>query len=123
MTYWDRLGWKDIFGKKEFTERQYAYAPALGETGPFTPQIVVDGRRSVVGANLQEVEALITAQNVDAGPPLRLDKDRATVGGGKAPEGGADVWLVRDEPDVTMSQSNAVKLATGPCRMDMSCVR
>jgi hypothetical protein len=100
VTYWDRLGWKDIFGKKAFTERQYAYEPALGETGPFTPQIVVEGRGSVVGANLQEVQALIAAQKVDAGPPLRLDKDRATVGRGKAPEGGADVWLVRYEPDI-----------------------
>jgi len=100
VTYWDRLGWKDIFGKPEFTGRQYAYEPALGEAGPFTPQIVVEGRSSVVGANLQEVEALIAAQKIDAGPNLRLGKDQVTVGVGKAPEGGADVWLVRYEPDV-----------------------
>src|SRR6476659_2571372 len=38
VTYWDYLGWKDIFGKPEFTERQTVYEPALGESGPFTPQ-------------------------------------------------------------------------------------
>jgi len=32
VTYWDRLGWKDIFGKPEFTARQYDYEPALGES-------------------------------------------------------------------------------------------
>lgn len=100
VTYWDRLGWKDIFGKPEFTGRQYAYEPALGEAGPFTPQIIVEGRSSVVGASLQEVEALIASQNVDAGPSVRLDKDLATIGAGKAPKGGADVWLVRYEPGV-----------------------
>jgi hypothetical protein len=100
VTYWDRLGWKDIFGKPEFTGRQYAYEPALGEAGPFTPQIIVEGRSSVVGASLQEVEELIAAQKVDAGPFVRLDKDLATIGAGKAPKGGADVWLVRYESGV-----------------------
>ncbi|MBB4200499.1 hypothetical protein CCR94_02610 [Rhodoblastus sphagnicola] len=100
VTYWDRLGWKDIFGKPEFTARQYDYEPALGESGPFTPQIVVEGRNSAVGANLQEVEALIAAQQAEAGPLVHLGKERANIGAGKAPEGGADVWLVRYEPEV-----------------------
>ncbi len=100
VTYWDRLGWKDIFGKEEFTERQYAYEPALGEASAFTPQIVVNGRRSVVGDNLDEVEAVIAAQPVGAGPSIRLNKDRATVGAGAAPASGAVVWLVRYEAGV-----------------------
>jgi hypothetical protein len=100
VTYWDRLGWKDSFGKPEFTERQYAYEPALGEAGPFTPQIVVNGRSTVVGGDLNEVEALIARQPIGAGPPIRLSKDRATVGAGAAPAAGADVWLVRYEGGV-----------------------
>ncbi|TIR64405.1 MAG: DUF1223 domain-containing protein, partial [Mesorhizobium sp.] len=27
VTYWDYLGWKDIFGRQEFTQRQVAYEP------------------------------------------------------------------------------------------------
>jgi hypothetical protein len=100
VTYWDRLGWKDIFGKPEFTARQYDYEPALGESGPFTPQIVVEGRSSTVGANLQQVEALIAAQKVESGPLVNLGKEKARIGAGKAPDGGADVWLVRYEPEV-----------------------
>jgi len=100
VTYWDRLGWKDIFGKPEFTARQYDYEPVLGESGPFTPQIVVQGRSSTVGANLQEVEVLIAAQQTEAGPVVNFGMERARIGAGKAPEGGADVWLVRYEPEV-----------------------
>jgi hypothetical protein len=100
VTYWDHLGWKDIFGKPEFTARQYDYEPGLGESGPFTPQIVVEGHNSIVGVDLQEVEALIAAQHVEAGPVVNLGKDHASIGAGKAPDGGADVWLVRYEPEV-----------------------
>lgn len=100
VTYWDRLGWKDIFGKEEFTERQYAYEPALGEAGAFTPQIVVNGRSSVVGSNLDEIEALIAREPLATGPSIQLSKDRATVGAGAAPASGADVWLVRYEAGV-----------------------
>lgn len=44
VTYWDYLGWKDTFAKPEFTERQRRYVRALGARGPYTPQIVVNGR-------------------------------------------------------------------------------
>ena len=43
VDYWDRLGWKDTFARHEYTERQYAYARALGGDGVYTPQIVVNG--------------------------------------------------------------------------------
>ena len=55
VTYWDRLGWKDVFGREEYTARQYTYAPALGERGPFTPQMVINGRASLVGNRLVPV--------------------------------------------------------------------
>jgi hypothetical protein len=100
VTYWDGLGWKDVFGKPEFTQRQYAYESALGESGPFTPQIVVNGRRFLVGADLDEVEAAIATQSRDPGPAIRLEKERAHIGVGPAPAAGADVWLVRYEPGV-----------------------
>lgn len=100
VTYWDRLGWKDIFGKPEFTQRQAVYEPALGQDGPFTPQIVVEGRSTAVGADLHEIEALIAAQAPDPGPPVHLGKDRASIGTGRPPVAEADVWLVRFEPNV-----------------------
>jgi hypothetical protein len=98
VTYWDYLGWKDIFGKPEFTERQAVYEPALGEQGSFTPQMVIDGKASTIGFRLSEVETLIAAVRADEEPSINLGKREAKIGLGKAPLAGADVWLVRYDP-------------------------
>jgi hypothetical protein len=98
VTYWDRLGWKDVFGKPEFTERQAVYEPPLGQSGPFTPQMVVNGRLSAVGQRLGEVEGLIATASGDKGPDVALGGSKVSIGAGKAPSGGADVWLVRFNP-------------------------
>jgi hypothetical protein len=49
VDYWDRLGWKDPFGSKLGSERQTAYAEALGAT-VYTPQAVVNGAEEFVGS-------------------------------------------------------------------------
>jgi hypothetical protein len=95
VTYWDYLGWKDTFGKPEFTQRQVSYEPPLGHDGPFTPQVVVNGHADVVGAAPGEIEHLIAATARAAGPSLSLDGGKVSVGAGNAPGGKADVWLVR----------------------------
>jgi len=93
VTYWDRLGWKDSFGRPEFTDRQYAYASALG-AGVYTPQVVVNGRAAGVGGSVAEVEGLAAKTDRGAsGPALSLERDAVTIGQGAAPEGGAEVWL------------------------------
>lgn len=100
VTYWDYLGWKDIFGKPEFTERQAVYEPALGERGSFTPQMVIDGKASAVGFSLPEVEQLIAAARPGDEPAIELDRGEARISAGKAPSDGADVWLVRYDPNL-----------------------
>lgn len=100
VTYWDYLGWKDTFGKPEFTERQVRYEPGLGRSGPFTPQMVVNGRADAVGNVLPEVETLIAKPAPAAGPALSLAGGKAVVGAGAAPAGGADIWLVHYRPGV-----------------------
>lgn len=51
VTYWDRLGWKDPFGKKAYTEMQYAYANKFKERRVYTPQIVVNGKEHFIGSD------------------------------------------------------------------------
>ena len=97
VTYWDRLGWKDTFAQPAFTERQVAYARALHHDGPFTPQVVVDGRADVVGNVRPEIEQLIRAGRLE-GPSVSLNADAVEVGVGPAPSAPADVWLVRYDP-------------------------
>jgi hypothetical protein len=99
VTYWDYLGWKDVFGKPQFTRRQEIYEPKLGQPGPFTPQMVINGQASTVGFDLAEVESLIAAMRRPAGAPsLTLRGGRAVIGSGSARGEGADVWLVLYDP-------------------------
>jgi hypothetical protein len=51
VTYWNYLGWKDPFSSPEFTDRQEAYASRLSLEGPYTPQMVVNGREQFVGGD------------------------------------------------------------------------
>ena len=95
VTYWDYLGWKDIFGRQEFTDRQARYEPALGEQSPFTPQMVVNGRTSLVGQDLAEVRSAIASQKPLAGPAAGFKGNTLVVDAGDKPKAAADIWLVK----------------------------
>lgn len=107
VTYWDYLGWKDTYGKPEFTERQVTYEPALRQPGPYTPQMVFNGTATAVGNSLPEVESLLAETPSLKGPALAFADDRIEVGAGSE-TGNADVWLVRYDPRV-----EAVPVARG----------
>jgi hypothetical protein len=96
VTYWDHLGWKDTFARPEFTQRQYEYETPLGEDGPFTPQIVVDGQKDTVGTTRSDIEKLIAATHRDRAPVLQLSDGNVHVGA--AANRSAQVWLVRYDP-------------------------
>jgi hypothetical protein len=68
VDYWNRLGWKDPFSAKAYTDRQYAYARKMGQQGVYTPQMVVNGEMEFVGSNRREASVAInTALSVAAG--------------------------------------------------------
>jgi hypothetical protein len=66
VTYWNYLGWKDPFSSMEFTDRQSTYAARLSPEGPYTPQMVVNGREQFVGS---DVNALLKALQGEAQRP------------------------------------------------------
>ena len=68
VTYWDRLGWKDRYSLEAATARQARYGAHFGD-GSYTPEMVVDGVKALVGSNRQEGDAAITA----AGSPEAAD--------------------------------------------------
>jgi hypothetical protein len=47
VDYWDSLGWQDRFDSPLAVQRQQRYVEALGLASAFTPQVVVDGCRSL----------------------------------------------------------------------------
>jgi hypothetical protein len=62
VDYWDRLGWTDRFSSVQFSERQGEYSRALGGKGLFTPEMIVDGRTSLIGGKVKLIlEAIAEA--------------------------------------------------------------
>jgi len=53
VDYWNHLGWRDRFSSAKFSERQDHYAGAFGNSGVYTPQMVVDGQAEFVGSSEQ----------------------------------------------------------------------
>lgn len=98
VTYWDRLGWKDTFGSEAFTARQIDYARA-GKGEVATPEFIVNGGASVVGADRRTLEATIARVGAPSGGPA-ISPTPASVRIEAAPANGAPatVWLVRYDP-------------------------
>ncbi|MBP0615777.1 DUF1223 domain-containing protein [Jiella mangrovi] len=100
VTYWDQLGWKDTFGAEAFTTRQRDYEAGLGRNGPFTPQVVVNGRYDSVGNKADALRAMVAGAKPPADVAIDISGNVVKIGTGAAPSFGADVWLVRYRPGV-----------------------
>lgn len=71
VDYWDSIGWRDHYSIPNAVERQHRYVERLGLSSAFTPQAVVDGRRSFVGSDKQRIlDAL--ADQVGENVPVSL---------------------------------------------------
>ncbi len=44
VDYWDYLGWKDVFARKTFTERQRSLAELGGSRSVYTPEVFMGGK-------------------------------------------------------------------------------
>ncbi len=117
VDYWDYLGWKDNFASARHTKRQRDYSRAMGKGGAvYTPQMVINGKRDVVGSRRRAVKTVLAAENPFLGrAPVSLSMDakmlRVDVG---AWEGGGavntTVWLM---PFVGMREVNVLRGENG----------
>jgi hypothetical protein len=72
VTYWDSLGWTDRLSRREYTDRQYAYAEAWGSGRVYTPCFVRNG---------SEWQPAWGDGGVAAGDPGRLTIEGSGTGG------------------------------------------
>lgn len=80
VDYWDYIGWEDSFGDARFTERQKAYARAIGSRTIYTPQMVVSGVERVEGNQPEQVEHSIRARQLTETPvTLRLSRQGGRI--------------------------------------------
>ena len=59
VDYWNRLGWKDPFSASAFTARQEQYDRRFGLSGPYTPEMVVDGSAEFNGSDARAAESAV----------------------------------------------------------------
>ncbi len=95
---WDYLGWADAGARPEFTARQRAYIARLKLREIYTPEMVVNGRREVVGFDRAKVQALAASAPHARGPHVSFPSERSVQVAGARPAGGGEVWLARFDP-------------------------
>jgi hypothetical protein len=66
VTYWNRLGWQDPFSFAEATERQRRYVALSVSPEVYTPAMVIDGRRDVIGSDLPAISASLAQATTEA---------------------------------------------------------
>jgi len=107
VDYWDYIGWKDKFAHSAFTARQKAYARSFGSGTVYTPQMVINGSKDVVGNRGLEVADTVQAY-AEKGmvAPLTIARDGGALmieAPANANMGNADVILVRYTPEETVT--------------------
>ena len=66
VTYWNNLGWQDPFSFPGATERQRRYVAQAVSPSVYTPAMVVDGRRDVIGSDREAVQAALGRAEAEA---------------------------------------------------------
>ena len=123
VDYWDRLGWKDPFSAARFTDRQQQYADVL-RSDVYTPQMIVDGRRQLVGSDrasvVDDIRKAAAAQKLDVkgavtrqGTELVVTTKVGVADGGKAPKADVVVAITEDglESNVLRGENRGLRLA------------
>jgi hypothetical protein len=72
VDYWNHLGWADPWSSRAFSNRQELYARLFGTSGPYTPQMVVDGAAEFVGSDGRAAIAAIRAAAKRPKLPMRV---------------------------------------------------
>ena len=108
VDYWDYIGWADSFAQARFTDRQKAYARAIGSRTIYTPQFIVGGEDRVEGYAPDATEALL-ARHKTGSSPVRLtvtrEGDRLVIRAEADPPltNPVRVQLVRYMPEATVT--------------------
>jgi hypothetical protein len=109
VNYWDDDGWRDPYSLQDVTTRQGDYASHLRLSGPYTPQMVIDGQKEFVGsdgrkalqaieteAQVQKTPVSLSAIQLEGGDTLAVHVESSPVASPKS----ADVFLaLADDSD------------------------
>jgi hypothetical protein len=98
VDYWDYIGWEDKFAQAKFTDRQKAYAHAIGSRTIYTPQLIIGGADRIEGFSPEETAERLR-DHLGAATRVRLTVTR---------EG--DKLVIRAEADPPLTEPVRVQL-------------
>ncbi|MBZ9790684.1 thioredoxin family protein [Rhizobium sp. 3T7] len=119
VDYWNYMGWADTLSSKENTERQYGYAQAMGRANVYTPQVIINGRDHVAGADLGAINKKIdgyAAEGMGLSVPvkaqMRGDQLEIKIGAGQGKANVVMVYFNREKTiDVEKGENSGKKIA------------
>lgn len=77
VDYWNYLGWKDTLAQPDCTIRQRKYNVSLGKNGVYTPQMIIQGARDVIGSKGDLVRQMITETRPDRQTDFDITFDKS----------------------------------------------
>jgi hypothetical protein len=63
VDYWNHLGWRDPFSSRQWSERQGEYVRAMKLESAYTPQMVINGARQMVGSSAFQIYRAIEEES------------------------------------------------------------
>jgi hypothetical protein len=113
VDYWDYVGWSDTFGSADNSKLQRSYAKGWHSSRIYTPQMVINGTKDVVGSRRAEVQTALDGATLSLPVTITTTSHMLKIGvPPRAGESDAVVWLVtyRDRAEVKIdSGENAGK--------------
>ena len=61
VDYWNRLGWVDSFSNPAYTLRQNEYASKFNLESIYTPQLIINGQKELVGSDVEKIATLVAS--------------------------------------------------------------
>ncbi|MBN1587437.1 MAG: DUF1223 domain-containing protein [Candidatus Omnitrophica bacterium] len=80
VDYWDQLGWADSFSDERWSARQRRYGQAFHRKGVYTPQLVIQGAKEIIGSHRTQALRDILEFS-EKSPWVRLGVERSRPSG------------------------------------------
>jgi len=72
VDYWNNLGWRDRYSRHLYTERQKHYADLFGARDVYVPQVVINGKMSMLASDKAKIRPFLN-QEIAKESPVKLD--------------------------------------------------
>ncbi|MEO6455801.1 MAG: DUF1223 domain-containing protein [Ginsengibacter sp.] len=85
VDYWNRLGWKDPFSSNVFSQRQKDYANVFKLNGVYTPQLIINGEKEMIGSDANKITSALKTEQVKQDAmslqinEVKTDDDKITI--------------------------------------------